>query len=225
MNYKIIGDILPVVEIELNQDESVICESGAMAWMSPNVEMKTTTNGGIGKMFGRMFSGDTLMQNKYTALNSRGVISFASCFPGNIKAFEISAGNEMILQKSAFLASETGVELSAYLSKKASSGFFGGEGFILQKVTGNGLVFVEIDGCLVEKELAADEEILISTGHLAAMSATCKAEVRSVGGVKNMVLGGEGIFNSVVKGPGKVYLQTLTIENMAGRLIPFMPTK
>ena len=152
------------------------------------------------------------------------MISFASCFPGSIKAFDITPGHEMIVQKSAFLASEHTVELSVHFQKKLSSGFFGGEGFILQKLSGTGTVFTEFDGHVVEYELKDGQEIVIDTGHLAAMSASCRMEIRTVPGVKNMLFGGEGLFNTVVTGPGHVWLQTMPISNVAGVLRPYMPT-
>ena len=223
MRYSIQGDTLPVVICELDAGEKIITEGGGMAWMSPNMKMETT-GGGIGKMFGRALSGDTLFQNIYTAERTNGMISIASSFPGSIKAFEITPGNEIILQKSAFLASETGVELSMHFRKKLGSGLFGGEGFILQKLSGNGIAFAEFDGHVIEYELQPGQQIIIDTGHLAAMSVTCQMDIQTIPGIKNMFLGGEGLFNTVVTGPGHVWLQTMPISNMAGALIPYLPT-
>lgn len=223
MRYSIQGDTLPVVICELDAGEKIITEGGGMAWMSPNMKMETT-GGGIGKMFGRALSGDTLFQNIYTAERTNGMISIASSFPGSIKAFEITPGNEIILQKSAFLASEAGVELSMHFRKKLGSGLFGGEGFILQKLSGNGIAFAEFDGHVIEYELQPGQQIVIDTGHLVAMSVTCQMDIQTVPGIKNMFLGGEGLFNTVVTGPGHVWLQTMPISNMAGALIPYLPT-
>ena len=161
---------------------------------------------GMKKMFGRLMSGDSAFQNRYTAEGADGMIAFASSFPGAIKALEISNGHSMIVQKSAFLASEEGVELSMHFQKKLGKGIFGGEGFIMQRLSGNGTAFVEIDGHAVEYDLSAGQEMLISTGYLAAMEETCTMDIVTVKGVKNMLIGGEGIFNTVVKGPGKVIL-------------------
>ena len=152
MKYTIQGETLPVVICELQAGEKIITEGGGMAWMSPNMKMETT-GGGIGKMFGRALSGDTIFQNIYTAQGNDGMIAIASSFPGSIKAFEITPGNAMIMQKSAFLASESSVELSMHFRKKLGSGFFGGEGFIMQKISGNGLAFAEFDGHFIEPEL------------------------------------------------------------------------
>ena len=222
MRYQIQGETLPVVICELEGGEKMITEGGGMAWMSPNMLMETTTNGGIGKAFGRMFSGEHMFQNIYTAQGGPGMIAFASSFPGSVRAFQIAPGQEMILQKSAFLAGEMGIELSVFFNKKFSSGLFGGEGFIMQKVSGHGIVFTEFDGHVIEYELQPGQQIVVDTGHLAAMTATCSMEIKSVPGVKNMLFGGEGIFNTVITGPGRVWLQTMPISNVAGALRPYI---
>lgn len=224
MKYTIQGETLPVVICELDEGEKLITEGGGMAWMSPNMKMETTSGGGIGKILGRAMSGDTLFQNIYTAEGSNGMISIASSFPGSIQAFEITPGNAMIMQKSTFLASQAGVELSMYFHKKLGSGLFGGEGFIMQKVSGNGIAFAEFDGHVVEYELEAGQQIIIDTGHLAAMTESCQIDIQTVPGLKNKFLGGEGLFNTVVTGPGKIWLQTMPIPNMAGALLPYIPT-
>ena len=177
------------------------------------------------KMLGRLVSGDSAFQNKFTAEGGDGFIAFASSFPGAIKALNISAGRSMIVQKSAFLASEEGVELSMHFQKKLGSGIFGGEGFIMQKLSGNGIAFIEIDGHAAEYDLGAGQELLVSTGYLAAMEESCTMDVVAVKGAKNMLLGGEGIFNTVVRGPGKVILQTMPISKVAELLTPFFSNK
>ncbi len=224
MEYQIKGDTLPVVICHLEAGEKMITEGGAMSWMSPNMLMETTTNGGIGKAFGRMFSGEKIFQNVYTSQGGKGLIAFASSFPGSIKAFQISPGNEMIFQKSAFLAAEAGIELSIHFHKKLGSGLFGGEGFILQRVSGYGTVFAEFDGHLVEYELQPGQQIVVDTGQLAALTPSCQMDIQAVKGVKNMVFGGEGIFNTLITGPGRVWLQTMPISNVAGVLRPYLPT-
>lgn len=224
MKYQIQGETLPVVICQLEGGESMITEGGAMSWMSPNMKMETSTNGGFGKAMGRMFSGEHIFQNIYTAQGGTGMIAFASSFPGSIRAFEITPGQDMVFQKSAFLASERGVSLSIFFSKKFSAGLFGGEGFIMQKVSGQGIVFAEFDGHVIEYELQPGQQIVVDTGHLAAMSATCKMEIKSVPGVKNMLFGGEGIFNTIITGPGNVWLQTMPISNVAGAIRPYIPT-
>ena len=195
-----------------------------MSWMSPNMKMETTTNGGIGKAIGRLFSGEKLFQNVYTAMGGEGMIAFASSFPGSIKAFNIAPGQDMIFQKKSFLASESTVSLSVHFNKKIGSGLFGGEGFILQRVSGSGVAFAEFDGHVIEYELAPGQQIVIDTGHLAAMTPGCQIDIQTVPGVKNILFGGEGIFNTVITGPGKVWLQTMPIANVAGVLSPYIVT-
>ncbi len=224
MKYQIVGDTLPAVICQLEPGEKMITEGGGMSWMSPNMLMETTSSGGIGSVIGRMFSGEKAFQNVYTAQGGEGMIAFASCFPGSIRAFEIAPGQEMIFQKSAFLAGEVGIEMSVFFNKKLGTGFFGGEGFIMQKISGQGTVFAEFDGHVVEYELAPGQQIVVDTGHLAAMTASCQMDIRSVPGVKNMLFGGEGIFNTIITGPGRVWLQTMPISNVAGVLRPYMPS-
>lgn len=223
MKYKIEGGNLPAVICTLEDGESMITESGGMSWMSPNMKMETTSNGGIGKAFGRMFTGEAMFQNRYTAQGGSGMIAFASSFPGCIRAVEIAPGRELIVQKSGFLASETGVELSVFLQKKLGSGLFGGEGFVMQKLSGQGMAFLEFDGHVIDYELNKEQSIVVDTGYLAAMDATCTMEIKSVPGVKNALFGGEGLFNTVVNGPGKVYLQTMPINHVAAVLRSVMP--
>ncbi len=224
MQYKIIGGDLPAVVCELESNETMITERGSMSWMSQNMKMETTSNGGIGKALGRMFAGEALFQNRYTAIGGKGEITFASSFPGSIRVFDIAPGNEIIVQKSGFLASETGVELSVHFQKKFGAGLFGGEGFIMQRLSGNGKAFIEIDGAAVEYDLEAGQSMIVDTGYLAAMSSTCSMDIVTVPGVKNMLFGGEGIFNTIVKGPGKVILQTMPISSVAGSIAPFVAT-
>lgn len=224
MKYEILGEPLPVVTCFVNAGETLITERGSMSWMSPNMKMETSTNGGFGKALGRMFSGDSFFQNRYTAIGGEGVIAFASSFPGSIRALQISPGNNMIVQKSAFLASEAGVQLSIHFQKKLGAGFFGGEGFIMQKLSGQGIAFIEIDGHAVEYNLQAGQQMVIDTGYLAAMTESCTMEITAVPGVKNMLFGGEGIFNTIVTGPGKIILQTMPVSNVAATIRPFIPS-
>lgn len=224
MRYEIKGSPLPVVECTLEAGESIICEGGSMSWMSANMQMETS-GGGIGKMFSKAISGEKLFHNKYTATGSSGIIAFASSFPGNILAVEIAPGKEIVCQKSAFLAATPGVDVSIFFQKKLGSGFFGGEGFIMQKISGQGIVFLEIDGYVETKELAPREQIVIDTGYLAMMSATCSMDVQMVKGVKNVFLGGEGLFNTVVTGPGTISLQTMPAYQVANSIRPYIPTR
>ena len=224
MNYNIIGDSTPAVICNLSAGETMITERGSMSWMSPNIKMETTTNGGLGKAFGRVFSGESMFQNRYTAMGGPGQITFASSFPGSIRAYQIQPGREIVVQKSGFLASEQGVSLSIFFQKKFSAGLFGGEGFIMQKLSGNGTAFIEIDGAACEYDLAEGQSMIVDTGYLALMDATCSMEVVTVPGVKNMLFGGEGIFNTVVRGPGKVVLQTMPVSALANTISRYIPT-
>ena len=223
MQYRIEGTPLPVVICNVEPGETLITEKGAMSWMSPNMKMETNA-GGFGKALGRMFSGESIFLNRYSAQGGPGEIAFATSFPGSIKAYDIAPGREIVAQKSSFLASEAGVELSVFFQKKIGSGLFGGEGFIMQKLSGHGTAFLEIDGSVVEYELGSGQSIIVDTGYLASMDATCSIEIVTVPGLKNMVFGGEGVFNTVIHGPGKVLLQTMPINSVADALIPYLPT-
>lgn len=224
MRYEIIGTPMPAVSCYLSNGETMITERGSMCWMTPNMKMETTSNGGVGKAIGRLFAGEALFQNRYTALNGDGMITFAASFTGSIMAFNIAPGKEMIVQKSGFLASEPGVELSVAFQKKLGAGFFGGEGFIMQRLSGNGVAFVEIDGHCAQYTLGAGESMIVDTGYLAAMDSTVTMDIQSVPGVKNMLFGGEGLFNTVVTGPGRIFLQTMPINALANSLRPYFPS-
>ena len=224
MKYRIIGEPLPAVICDVEAGECLITERGSMSWMTPNMKMETTTGGGLGKALGRMFSGDSLFLNRYTAQGGPGQITFTSSFPGSIRAFDITPENPMIVQKSAFMAAEASVELSLHFQKKLGAGFFGGEGFIMQKLTGRGTAFVEIDGYACEYELAAGQSMIVDTGYLAAMTASCSMDIVTVPGVKNALFGGEGLFNTVVRGPGRIILQTMPISAVASSLRAFFPS-
>ncbi|MBR4096823.1 MAG: TIGR00266 family protein [Oscillospiraceae bacterium] len=223
MQYEIKGTPFPVIICKLEPNETVCCQKGAMSWMSPNMQMSTNAGGGIGKMFSRAVTGESIFQNKYTAVGGNGEIAFASTVPGNVLALDVSE-RTIVAQKSAYLASSPSVEMSVFFQKKVGAGFFGGEGFIMQKFDGKGIVFLEIDGSCVEYELAAGESILVDTGYLAAMDATCSVDIETVKGVGNALFGGEGFFNTRVSGPGHVWLQTMPVTSLAGAVRPYIPT-
>lgn len=224
MRYEIKGEPMPVVICSLAPGETLKCESGSMSWMSPNMQMQTS-GGGIGKAFGRMFSGENIFQNLYTAQGGAGLIAFASSFPGSIRAVEITPDKPVIVQKRAFLASETSVEMSVFFQKKLGAGLFGGEGFIMQKLSGSGTAFVELDGSIIEYELQPGQQIVVDTGYVAMMDATCSMDIVTVKGVKNVLLGGEGLFNTIVTGPGRVLLQTMPAANFAAMIASMIPSK
>ena len=222
MKYNIQGDPMPVVICELEPGEKMITESGSMVWMSPGFNMETSA-GGLGKAFGRMFSGESVFQNIYTAPASGGIIAFGSSFVGAIRAVQITPDRPIIAQKRSFLASTAGVELSTFFQKKAAAGFLGGEGFIMQKISGNGIAFLEVDGTAVEYDLAAGQQLVVSTGNLALCDATCSIDIQTVKGLKNKLLGGEGFFNTVVTGPGRVTLQTMSLQAFASTVAAYIP--
>ena len=223
MQYEIKGGSFPVVICTLENGEKMITEKGSMAWMSPNMQMETK-GGGLGKMFSKAFSGESMFQNHYTARNGPGMIAFTSSFPGEIKVLEIGPGREMIVQKSAFLAAEAGVELSIHFQKRLGAAFFGGEGFIMQRLSGRGTAFVEIDGDLMEYILKPGQKLVVDTGNVAGFEPSVQMDIQTVPGAKNMLFGGEGIFNTVLTGPGRVWLQTMPIYNVANAIRPYIPT-
>ena len=222
IKYEIEGGNLPVVICYPEAGQTLCTESGAMSWMSPNMKMDTNTGGGIGKAFGRLFAGESIFMNEYTAEGGAGMIAFASSFPGSIIPYQVTAGNGIIVQKRGFLAMEKGLDLSMYFQKKMGKGFFGGEGFIMQRISGEGMVFLEIDGHCKEYELGVGESIIVDTGYLAAMSESCTMDIQTVKGAKNMFLGGEGLFHTRITGPGKVYIQSMPLINTAQALTPYL---
>ena len=208
MKYEIKGDQLPVVLVTLDKGETMHTEAGAMSWMSEGIVMKTNAGGSVGKAFSRLFSGESMFQNTYTASKDGDFIAFSSSFPGEIIAIDVSE-KPIIAQKSAFLAREAGVDMSIHFQRKLGAGFFGGEGFIMQKFQGNGIVFLEIDGSTVKYDLQEGETMILDTGYLAAMDATVKMDIVTVKGVGNVLFGGEGLFNTKVTGPGTVWIQSM----------------
>jgi len=221
MDYEIKGGNLPVVICRLNTDEEMMCEGGSMSWMDDEIEMQTQ-GGGVKKMFGRMFTGESIFQNRYIARRP-GEIAFAASFPGSIRAVEVTPEKPLIAQKGAFLACCGDIDISVFFQKKLKAGFFGGEGFLMQKFSGTGLVFLEIDGSAVEYDIAAGDKKIVDTGYLAAMDGTCTIDTVSVKGAKNILFGGEGLFNTVVNGPGHIILQTMPIQRTAMTLYNYMP--
>ena len=223
MRYEIKDGSFPVVICNLENGEKMITEKGSMAWMSPNMQMETH-GGGLGRMFSKAFSGESMFQNHYTARGGAGMIAFTSSFPGEIKVLEICPGQEMIVQKSAFLAAEAGVNLSIHFQKRLGAGFFGGEGFIMQRLSGRGTAFVEIDGDLMEYNLKPGQSIIVDTGNVAGFEPSVQMDIQQVQGAKNIFFGGEGLFNTVLTGPGRVWLQTMPIYNVANAIRPYIPT-
>ena len=221
MEYEIIGGSFPMVVCTLHKGETMKNETGAMAFMTSGMKMETSTGGGLLKGLGRALAGDTIFLNFFTAEGDNEKIGFSACTPGKIMPIRLN-GTTIIGQKNAFLAAEDSVDVDIYFKKKLGAGLFGGEGFVLQKFSGNGVVFLEIDGEIIEKDLQPGEKLLLDPGHIAAMEETVDFDVEMVKGVKNMLIG-EGLFFTRVTGPGKVWIQTMPISKLAEALIPFMP--
>lgn len=220
MKYEIKNQPFTVLTLHLDKGESIQCQSGAMAWMTDGIRMETKT-GGLGGIFKKAIVGESIALNHYIA-DSAGELTLAKHSPGDIIMFNTSE-TPIVAQKTSFLASTDGVNMDIFLQKKLSAGFFGGEGFIMQKYSGSGYVWLEIDGSVQERELAAGEKLVVDSGFVAAMEATCSMDIQTVKGLTNVVLGGEGLFNTVVTGPGKIWLQTMPINALAMNLAQYMP--
>lgn len=223
MKTEVMGGNLPVVVCKLSKGEEVYTETGGMSWMSQGIKMSTNTNGGIMKGLGRALAGESIFMNTYTAEEDETEIAFASSFPGEILEFDLKEGETIIAQKRAFLCAEKTVNMAMHFRKKLGAGFFGGEGFIMQKLSGHGKVFLEIDGAAIKKELAPGEILNIDNGYVAAMTQDVQLDIKTVKGIKNIVFGGEGLFLTTVKGPGTVWLQSMPISKLAGSLYGTMP--
>ena len=222
MKYELVGEPYPAVVCHLARGEKMRTEKGSMVWMDPCISMETS-GGGVSKMFGKLFSGESMFQNIYTA-NADGMIAFGSSFPGEILPIEIKPNEPFIAQKMAFLASEMGVELSVHFNQKIGTGLFGGEGFIMQRLSGQGLVFLECDGSLVKYDLAAGQELVVDTGNVLGFTGNVQMRVERVKGAKNIMFGGEGLFNTILTGPGTVYLQTMPLNNIVDLIAARMPS-
>jgi uncharacterized protein (TIGR00266 family) len=224
MQYEIQGEPFGVVICTLDAGEQMRTESGSMVWMTPNMDMSTNAGGGVGKAFGRVFSGESMFQNIFTSQGGPGLIAFAASFPGKIWALDIDDTHPMVVQKTGFLASEMSVGVSVFFNPKVSGGFFGGEGFIMQKLSGHGKAFVEIDGSIVQYELQEGQQMVVDTGNLAMCDASVQISAQTVKGLKNKMFGGEGFFNTIVTGPGRIWLQTMPMSALAASIAPFVQT-
>lgn len=225
MEYRIDGEDMPSLEIKLKQSESVYTESGGMAWMRGNIDMQTEGSGGLGGMLGRALAGESMFLTTYTCLGTSVVITFTPESPGTIIPVELGAGESIIAQKDAFMVGEKSVTLEMHFRKKFGAGLFGGEGFILQKLTGPGLVFVEIAGEVREYTLRDGEMMKVDSGHIAMYEPSVNYDIQRIQGVRNMLFGGEGLFLATLTGPGKIWLQTMPLSNLAGAIRRFIPSK
>lgn len=225
MRYEIHGTVMQTLDIFLDRGESMYTESGGMAWMKGEIEMKTNTKGGLMAGLGRKLAGESLFMTTYTSQQQGALIVFTPEAPGKILDMQLEAGQSLICQKDAFMCAQESVELKMHLKKKLGAGFFGGEGFILQKITGPGLVFLEIPGEVREYELAAGESMKIDPGHIAAFEPTINYDITMIKGLTNVLFGGEGLFLATLTGPGKIWLESLPLSNLAGKLAQYMPVK
>ena len=225
MRYEIQGTVLQSVDVFLNAGESVYTESGGMAWMRGNVEMKTDTKGGLMAGLGRTLAGESLFMTTYTCQSGEGLVAFTPEAPGKIVPVELAAGQSLICQKDAFMCAQDSVKLEMHFRKKLGAGLFGGEGFILQKVTGPGTVFFEIPGEVRGYALAEGQVFRVDPGHIAMFEPTVKYDITTVKGLANVLFSGEGLFLASLSGPGKVWLQTLPLSNLAHKLARYLPTK
>lgn len=224
MRYKIFGDKLPGLSIRMEAGESIYTQSGGMSWMTDNFRMETNVRGGLMKGIGRMLTGESLFMATYTALAPDAEITLTSSLPGEIHAVQLDGKKQYIAQKSAFMCAQPTVELSTYVNK-LKTGLFGGEGFLMQRLSGSGMVFLELDGSIVEITLQPGERIKVDTGNIAFFESEVKYDVETVKGFTNILFGGEGLFLSVLEGPGKVWLQSINTAAFASRLMGFLPHK
>jgi len=223
MRFDIQGEY-PVLRCKMDRGETIITSSGNMSWMTEGFELETSSRGGLLKGFSRAFSGESMFQNKYSAIKDNQEIAFASSLPGKILHIEMS-GREILTQRSAYLASTEGVDFEVVLTKKFSTGLLGGEGFVLQRFSGRGDLFLEADGSLVDYELGPGEALMVDQGHVFMFDESVTYSIETVKGLKNMMFGGEGAFLVRLLGPGKVTLQTMPISNLAAKIVPYVPTK
>ncbi|MBD3210161.1 TIGR00266 family protein [Candidatus Micrarchaeota archaeon] len=225
MKYDLEGNLMQILNIELEKGEEVFSESGAMSWMSPNMKMDSHIRGGLGSGLGRMITGESLFLVKFTPEDGTGAVAFSPSFPGKVLPLEIDAGKEIICQKGAFLCAESTVEVETIFKRKLGAGLFGGEGFFLQKLSGKGMAFAEIDGEVYERELGKGEMLKIDTGCVAMFEPTVKYDIKKVPGIKNMFFGGEGVYLATLEGPGRVWLQSMPASNLAKTLLQFIPKR
>ncbi len=225
MQYKISGTTMETVDIHLTAGESIFSESGGMAWMRGVFEMDTNTRGGLGAGLGRMLAGESLFLTTYTCKSPDGLITFTPEVPGKVLAMPLEANQGLICQKDAFMCAESAVKIEMHFRKKLGAGLFGGEGFILQKVTGPGTAFLEIPGEVRKIELAAGERIQVDPGHIALFEPSVNYDISAVKGLKNVLFAGEGLFLATLTGPGEVWLQSLPLSNLAMKLARYMPSK
>lgn len=225
MEYKINGDNLEVLTLKIGPNDTIYGEAGALTYMSGNIEMKTEASGGIIKSLKRKFSGESFFLTRFESAWEEGVLAFAGKSPGRILPLHLQPGIEYIAQKDAFLCAEEDIDLDIHVKKKLGKGLFGGEGFILQKLSGTGKAFLHIPGDLIEEELQADQTLKVSTGHVAAFEPSIGFDIDRTGGIRSSLFSGQGLFMTTLQGPGKVWLRSMTLKDLASSLQPYLPKK
>lgn len=225
MEYKVVGKIVPAVELVLQRGETVFTQSGGMSWQTDGIEMNTNTRGGFMKGLGRMFAGESMFIAHYTAAVDGAKITFASNVAGSVVPVDVSKAQGLILQKGAFLCAQDSVNLETVLTKKLSSGFFGGEGFILQRLSGTGMAFMEVDGDMVQVDLQPGEVLKVDTGNVVAFTPGVAYEIETIKGLGNILVGGEGLFLTKLTGPGRVFLQTMNYAEFVGKIASALPSR
>lgn len=225
MKYEILGKTVPVVEVTLDKGEAMYTQSGGMSWQTEGIKMATNARGGVMQSLGRMFTGESIFMSTFTAEQNDAKVAFATTVPGEIMPIELDGVKSLMVQKGSFLCAEPTVDLKVALTKKFSAGLFGGEGFIIQRATGRGMLFLEIDGDPIIRELEAGEVLKVDTGNVVAFEESVKYEIETVKGLGNILLGGEGLFLTRLTGPGRVILQSQNFGDFAGKIISMMPSK
>jgi len=225
MDYKIQGTVMQSLDVQLKQGEAIYTESGGMAWMRGNIAMETNTRGGVMAGLGRALAGESLFMTTYSCQSPNGLVVFTPEVPGKVLDIQLSPGQSLICQKDSFMCAQDSVKLEMHFRKKLGAGLFGGEGFILQKITGPGVAFIEIPGEVREYELPAGAVMRVDPGHIAMFEPTVTYDIARVKGLKNIFFSGEGLFLATLKGPGKVWMQTLPLSNLAAKLSRYLPTK
>ena len=225
MEYKIYGTVMQSVDVTLTRGESVYTESGGMAWMAGNIDMTTNTKGGLMAGLGRKLAGESFFMTTYTCKGEQGLVVFTPEAPGKVLPFQLGPGQSLICQKDAFMCAESSVKLEMHFRKKLGTGLFGGEGFILERITGPGLVFLEIPGEVREYTLQPNQVLRVDPGHIAAFEPSVSYDIAMVKGLKNIFFSGEGLFLATIKGPGRLWLQSMPLSNLASKLARYLPTK
>ncbi|MFZ4813949.1 MAG: TIGR00266 family protein [Phototrophicaceae bacterium] len=223
MRYEIRGTTMPALEVLLEKGESVFTETAGMSWMSQHVNMSTGTRGGLGSILGRAITGESIFLTTFKADANGQKVVFTPKMPGQIIAHELGARQSIIAQRDAFLCASDGVEIKLHLRKRLGAGIFGGEGFVMQRLTGPGTIFAEVGGEVMEYTLQPNEILKVNPGYVAMYEPSVDYDITLVRGISNWLFGGEGIFLATLKGPGKVWLQTMPLSNFAEALLRYLP--